>query len=179
MNKLPLICFIMLLGLSLTVPVLAADGSRAPQGSQDPVPTAPQELSRPTADPGPEPTGFGQAQTLNRGSRIIGKVVESRDGTKLGEIFDLLLDTERGCIAYVAVSTQSFGESDERLRAVPWSALRLDSEKEQYTLDIDAAAWTKAPAFRQHQWPRADNRKWLDRMYQFYAGESYSHAESP
>jgi len=176
MNKLQLICFIMVLGSSFTVPVLASDRSRAPRDSQDPAPTAQQELSTP---PGPRPAGFGQALVLNRGSRIIGKAVESRDGTKLGEIFDLLLDTERGCIAYAALSASSgYVDRNEPLRAVPWSALKLDSKKGQYTLDIDAAAWAKAPSFRQHQWPHADNRKWLDRMNRFYAAESSSHDQS-
>lgn len=121
MKKPRLICFIMVLGFSLTVPVLAADRSRAPQDSQVPAPAAEQELSTPTADPAPRPTGFGQALVLNRGSRIIGRAVESRDGTKLGVIFDLLLDTERGCVAYVALSERSdYIGKNEMLHAVPW-----------------------------------------------------------
>jgi sporulation protein YlmC with PRC-barrel domain len=80
-------------------------------------------------------------------SALIGSKVQSPRGDDLGRIDDLILDQDRGCVAYAVMSSGGFlGLGDKRL-AIPWHALTFDSQKQLFVLDIDRQMLERAPGF--------------------------------
>ncbi len=79
-------------------------------------------------------------------------VVDPR-GRVLGSISDLVLDLERGRIAYAVLAVGGFVGIGERLFAVPWDALRACGQ--QFVLDRGQDALESAPAFDREHGPLA------------------------
>lgn len=66
----------------------------------------------------------GPGPCLSAATSFFARTVVDRDGEALGSISDLMLDLERGRVAYVVVATDGFMGIGERLFAVPCGALR-------------------------------------------------------
>ncbi|MDP9121493.1 MAG: PRC-barrel domain-containing protein, partial [Acidobacteriota bacterium] len=67
-------------------------------------------------------------------SAIIGDSIVNRAGEKLGKIEELMLDLEKGRVAYAVLSFGGFPGMGEKLFAVPFEALKLDGSREHFTL---------------------------------------------
>ena len=63
----------------------------------------------------------------------LGFPVVDASGSEVGTIEDLMIDTQRGAIAYAMMATTS-GRGDA-LVAVPWHALSHDAERQRFVLD--------------------------------------------
>ncbi|HEX4764199.1 MAG TPA: PRC-barrel domain-containing protein [Usitatibacter sp.] len=63
----------------------------------------------------------------------LGCPVVDANGTEVGSIEDLMIDTQRGAIAYVMMATTS--ERGDALVAVPWHALSHDAERQRFVID--------------------------------------------
>lgn len=74
------------------------------------------------ADSGPGPELMG-AETL------VGNDVYNRNDEDLGDIKEIMLDMRSGQVAYAVMSFGGFLGMGEKLFAVPWSALTLDTER--------------------------------------------------
>ena len=77
--------------------------------------------------PGPELMG---ANTL------IGNGVYNVEGDDLGDIKEIMLDMRGGRIGYAVLSYGGFLGIADKLFAVPWSALKLDTENKRFTLNV-------------------------------------------
>ncbi len=93
-------------------------------------------------------------------STITGDEVLNRKDDKLGRIQDLMLDTQSGQIRYVVLSSGGFLGMGDRLFAVPWKALKLDSTNKCFILDVDAQRLKDAPGFDKDHWPNMADAKW-------------------
>ena len=60
-----------------------------------------------------------------------GDVVVGDDGAGVGTIAELVLDLQRGVVAYALIAAEPGART---LHAVPWSAIALDSSTEHLTL---------------------------------------------
>ena len=61
-----------------------------------------------------------------------GQVVDAR-GVEVGTIEDLMIDTQRGAIAYAMMAVTS--ARGDALVAVPWNALSHDAERHRFVID--------------------------------------------
>jgi sporulation protein YlmC with PRC-barrel domain len=91
-----------------------------------------------------------------RGSEVIDQNVENLQGERLGRIHDILLDAEKGKLAYAALSTR-----DDKYIAVPWKAFRHVPERNVFRLDISREALQQMRGFEEDAWPTAPERDWL------------------
>ena len=98
-------------------------------------------------------------QRTHRASKILGTRVRNRQGEKIGDIKDLLLDAN-GHVAYAVVSTGGFLGVADRLHAIPWAALQKSGEGRGFVLDIDRARLGKAPGFDAAHWPDMSDERW-------------------
>ena len=80
------------------------------------------------------------ASTLN------GDDVYNPKGEKLGSIKELMLDIENGKVCYAVLSFGGFLSLGEKLFAVPWSALTVDTNNKRFVMDADEERLKKAPA---------------------------------
>ncbi|MGE5386639.1 MAG: PRC-barrel domain-containing protein [Betaproteobacteria bacterium] len=108
----------------------------------------------------------------HRASKIIGTDVRNRQGEKVGDIKDLIID-RNGAITLAIVSTGGFLGIGDRLHAVPWSALQNMSGKDRL-LDIDKARLKQAPGFDSRNWPNLGDERWLNENQRYFGSASPS-----
>ena len=116
-------------------------------------------------DTGPGPALMG-ADTL------IGDDVYNHDDEQLGDIKEIMLDMRSGQIAYAVLSFGGVLGLGEKLFAVPWEKLTLDTVNKRFLLDVDKEQLKNAPGFDQDNWPDMASEAWNDQMNQFYGTTS-------
>lgn len=117
-------------------------------------------------DSGPGPALMG-ADTL------LGNDVCNRDGEDLGDIKEFMIDMSSGRIAYAVLSFGGLMGMGDKLFAVPWAALVLDTENKRFTLDVPKDVLKDAPGFDKDKWPSMSDRTWATGVHKFY-GTDYS-----
>lgn len=114
-----------------------------------------------TGSAGPGPTLMG-ADTL------IGDSVVNAQDEDLGDIKEIMLDTRTGQVAYAVLSFGGFLGMGEKLFAVPWQALRLDTVNKRFVLNIDKDRLQSAPGFDPDAWPDMSDLGWANQINSFY-----------
>ncbi|KSW24196.1 MULTISPECIES: PRC-barrel domain-containing protein [unclassified Pseudomonas] len=112
-------------------------------------------------DPGPGPRLMG-ADTL------IGNDVYNPQDEDLGDIKEIMLDTRSGRVAYAVLSFGGFLGMGEKLFAVPWSALTLDTAHKRFVLDVDKERLANAPGFDKDDWPDMQDPTWSKEIHAYY-----------
>lgn len=106
---------------------------------------------------------------------IIGDKVINSAGEQLGSIKELMMDIDKGRIAYAVLSFGGFLGFGDKLFAIPWQVLTIDTENHAFILDVDKEVLEKAPGFDKENWP--DNAKyeagWLLGVYEYYGYSPY------
>ena len=83
-------------------------------------------------------------------STIEGTAVQNAAGEDLGEIHSLMIDLEKGRIAYAVLSFGGFFGLGDEYVAVPWEALTLGDTKEYFVLNMKKEHLKDAPGFVVH-----------------------------
>jgi hypothetical protein len=102
----------------------------------------------------------------HRISKIIGSDVRNKAGEKIGDIRDLMIDSN-GRIKLAIVSTGGFLGVGDRLHAVPWDVLTL-GPKDDHILDIDRAHLQNTPGFTSKTWPNLGDDRWMADNRRYY-----------
>lgn len=83
---------------------------------------------------------------------IIGQDVRNTAGADLGEVKDLVISPKNGNVAYALITKGGVLGVGEKIRAVPFSALKsATTHRGALTLDITEAKWVDAPLFRDEE----------------------------
>jgi hypothetical protein len=106
-------------------------------------------------------------------STLTGDGVKNLQGEDLGHIKDLMIDLPSGRVAYAVLSFGGVLGMGNKLFAVPWGALQLDTEQECFLLDADKSRLKKAPGFDKNNWPQTDDLQWQRESHTFYGREPY------
>lgn len=101
-------------------------------------------------------------------STINGDSVKNAQGEDLGTIKDIMIDTENGEIAYAVLSFGGFLNMGDKLFAIPWEALDVDTENQCFILNVDKDRLENAPGFDKDNWPNMADPKFRDRVYNHY-----------
>jgi hypothetical protein len=104
---------------------------------------------------------------------MIGDPVRNATGDDLGEIKELMIDTDTGHIAYAVLSFGGFLGIGDKLFAVPWDALGLSTEEKKFILNVPKEKLEKAPGFDKNNWPDMSNREWGGSIYKYYGYAPY------
>ncbi|MGY6554369.1 MAG: PRC-barrel domain-containing protein [Wenzhouxiangella sp.] len=103
---------------------------------------------------------FEHKSTLLSARSITGDEVCNLKEEKLGTIQDIMLDVPTGRIRYAVLSSGGFLGMGDRLFAIPWQALHLDSDNKRFKLDIEVERLKKAPGFDKAEWPDMADATW-------------------
>lgn len=108
-------------------------------------------------------------------STMVGTNVQNISGENIGEIKDLMIDTETGDVAYAVLSFGGFLGIGDKLFAVPLEAIDLESYHTdgKYTLDIEKESLKEAPGFDKDNWPLDADREFIGSVYSHYGYEPY------
>ncbi len=115
----------------------------------------------PDASHGPGPNLMG-ADTL------IGNDVFNRDSEDLGDIKEIMIDMRTGRVSYAVMSFGGFMGVGEKLFAVPWDALSLDTTNKRFVLDVDRERLETAPGFDHNKWPDMADPAWEESIRAYY-----------
>ncbi|MEK6349439.1 MAG: PRC-barrel domain-containing protein [Burkholderia sp.] len=106
-----------------------------------------------SAGPGPDVMA---AATLD------GNRVYATDGEHVGHIKDIMLDVRGARIAYAVLSSGGVLGIGDKLIAVPWHALTLDTERKCFVLAATAQQVRAMPGFDRHHWPSFADPAWAE-----------------
>ena len=109
--------------------------------------------------PGPELMG---ANTLT------GEHVHNLKKEHLGDIKEFMLDMHTGKVAYAVMSFGGVFSIGEKLFAVPFNAMKLDTVNKCFVLDVEKDRFEKAPGFDSNQWPNMADPTWIDSIRTYY-----------
>ena len=123
------------------------------------------------------PDGNGHRCTgpgVRGANTLVGNDVYNTKLEDLGNIKDILLDMRTGHVSYAVLSFGGFLGLGEKLFAVPWQALKLDTENKRFTLDADKARLEGAPGFDKDNWPNMADSTWQQGIHAYYGTTPYS-----
>lgn len=108
------------------------------------------------------------------GSRVLSASTLNDDdvynllGQKLGSIKEIMLDINTGRVCYVVLSFGGFLSMGEKLFAVPWSALTVDTENKRFLMDTNEERLKEAPGFDSDNWPNMADATWEKKVHSYY-----------
>lgn len=106
-------------------------------------------------------------------SSLIGDKVKNPAGEDLGGITEIMIDVDSGRVAYAVLSFGGFLGLGDKLFAIPWDALELDTEDKRFILDVDQSVLADAQGFDQDNWPNMADPEWGRQTYAHYGYEPY------
>ena len=108
-----------------------------------------------------------QRRTLSA-STLTGDSVRNPQNEDLGKVEDLMIDLESGRVAYVVLSFGGFLGMGDKLFAVPFGAMKLDTADHAFVLDVPKDRLKTAPGFDKSHWPDLTDTDLRTRIYDFY-----------
>ena len=123
-------------------------------------------VPRPDVRRGPGPDLMG-ADTL------VGNDVFNHKDEELGNIKEIMLDMRSGKVGYAVLSFGGFLGMGEKLFAVPWKALTLDTNNKRFVLKVEKDRLKLAPGFDKDKWPNMADQSWEKEIHAYYGTEPY------
>jgi sporulation protein YlmC with PRC-barrel domain len=115
----------------------------------------------------------GPGPRLMSADTLQGDDVYNAADEKLGEITDIMIDVPSGRVAYAVMSVGGVLGLGDKLFAVPWSALRLDTERKCFRLDASKERVENAPGFDKDHWPSMADPAWANEVHGYYGAQPY------
>ncbi len=110
----------------------------------------------------------GPGPAVMGASTLTGNDVYNRKEENLGSIKEIMLDMHTGNICYAVLSSGGFLGMGDRLFAVPWGALTLDTVNQCFLLNMDADRLKNAPGFDKDKWPDMADLSWEKSIHSYY-----------
>ncbi len=113
-------------------------------------------------------SGKGPGPALMGADTLLGNNVYNPADENLGSIKEFMIDMASGRISYAVLSYGGFLGMGDRLFAVPWRALKLDTVNHRFTLDASKDKLKNAPGFDKDHWPSMADKSWATDVHTFY-----------
>ena len=110
----------------------------------------------------------GPGPALMGADTLIGDSVVNGNEENLGDIKEIMLDIGTGSVAYAVLSFGGFLGMADKLFAVPWSALILDTRNKRFLLNVEKERLRDAPGFDKDDWPNMKDEVWASKVRSYY-----------
>lgn len=121
-------------------------------------------------------TSGGPGPDLMGANTLIGNDVYNHKGEDIGDIKEIMLDILTGKVRYAVLSFGGFLSMGEKLFAVPWTALTLDTTNKRFVLNVEKEKLANAPGFDKNKWPDMADQSWAKEIHSYYGVEPSSDA---
>jgi sporulation protein YlmC with PRC-barrel domain len=126
-----------------------------------------------SAGPGPD-ARRGPGPELMGAVTLVGNDVFNHKNEDLGDIKEIMLDMRSGRVGYAVLSFGGFLGLGEKLFAVPWKALTLDTLNKRFVLNVEKDRLKDAPGFDKTQWPNMADQSWAKQIHSYYGTTAYA-----
>lgn len=110
----------------------------------------------------------GPGPRLMGADTLLGNNVVNNQDEDLGTIKEIMLDVRAGRISYAVLSYGGLMGIGDKLFAVPWEALTLDTDNKRFTLDVAKDRMEIAPGFDKDSWPNMSDQTWAKDVHAYY-----------
>ncbi|MDQ6663210.1 MAG: PRC-barrel domain-containing protein [Acidobacteriota bacterium] len=104
---------------------------------------------------------------------LAGDRVRNSTGEDLGRIEEIMIDIDSGRVAYAVLSFGGFLGIGDKLFAVPWEALTINTEDREFVLNVDRQVLEDAPGFDKDKWPDMADADWSSQIHGHYGKKPY------
>ena len=95
-------------------------------------------------------------------SILKGDEVTNAKGEDLGAVQEIMIDLERGRVAYVVLSFDRVNwMPNDKLFAIPWNVLSISHHDKKFILNVSQETLKSAPGFDRYKWPEVADFGWL------------------
>jgi sporulation protein YlmC with PRC-barrel domain len=115
----------------------------------------------------------GPGPHLMGAETLVGNNVYNARAEDLGEIKEIMLDMRSGRVSYAVLAFGGFLGMGEKLFAVPWDALKLDTENKRFVLDVEKSRLASAPGFDPSHWPDMADTTWERSIHDYYGTQPH------
>ena len=115
----------------------------------------------------------GPGPHLMGADTLLGNDVYNAQDEDLGDIKEIMLDMRTGRVSYAVLSFGGFLGMGEKLFAVPWAALKLDTVNKRFVLDASKDRLEGAPGFDKNDWPDMADTTWEKGIHDYYGTQPY------
>ena len=122
---------------------------------------------------GPKSNPGGPGPEVMAANTLEGNDVYNSAGEDLGSIKEIMIDVPRGRVAYAVLSRGGVLGIGDKLFAIPWAALTLDTDRKCFVLDIDEETLKNAPGFDKDNWPSMADETWARNLHTYYKQDIY------
>jgi sporulation protein YlmC with PRC-barrel domain len=113
------------------------------------------------------------SSTTLRGDEVVDTFGES-----LGKIEDFMIELQSGKVGYAVLSFGGVLGIGDKLFAVPWSALRVDTNEKRFVLDASKEKLERAPGFDKKHWPDFADPGWASAVERYYGAPTRPRLDS-
>jgi len=122
-------------------------------------------------EPGPD-ARRGPGPEMMGAATLVGNDVYNQKDEDLGDIKEIMLDLSNGTVAYAVLSFGGFLGMGDKLFAVPWHALKLDTLNKRFVLNVEKERLRDAPGFDKGHWPNMADQSWAREIHSYYGTQS-------
>lgn len=126
-----------------------------------------------SSGPGPD-ARHGPGPEVMGADTLVGNDVYNLKSEDLGNIKEIMLDMRSGQVGYAVLSYGGFLGMGEKLFAVPWNALKLDTKNKRFVLNVEKDRLKDAPGFDKDKWPNMADQAWVNTIHAYYGTKPYS-----
>lgn len=105
--------------------------------------------------------------------RVEGTNVYNTQGDKLGSVDRLMIDKQKGRIAYAIMSFGGFLGLGEEYHPLPWDTLTYDNDKEGYVVNLSKDQLNDAPRLKREDTERLHDDAYARNVYGYYGIRPY------
>jgi sporulation protein YlmC with PRC-barrel domain len=117
---------------------------------------------------------LGPGPRLMGAHTLVGNGVYNRQEADLGDIKEIMLDMRTGRASYAVLAFGGLFGMGEKLFAVPWAALILDTENKRFMLNVAQDRLESAPGFDKDNWPNMSDPTWATGLHAYYGTTPYA-----
>jgi len=105
--------------------------------------------------------------------KVKGTLVYNGEGEKLGTVDDVMLDKQRGNVAYAVMSFGGFLGMGKKHHPLPWDVLNYSEKQDGYVVNLSKEQLEGAPTFERGETNRLYDRKYGESVYSYYGVSPY------
>src|SRR3954451_1241906 len=94
-----------------------------------------------------------ESRDLIASNKVEGTAVYSRQGERLGTVYNFMVSKRSGQVAYAVMSFGGLLGMGESYHPLPWNVLTYDTNQGGYVVDLDKDRLSNAPSYRSGEDP--------------------------